>query len=216
MGRIPSLCGVILAAGKSSRMGTDKALLPWPPLLPEGSDSASTFLSSAIRLLSPFNDMVFVVAGKNASTIAPVVYAHGAFLVENPDPARGQFSSLRIGLQEVLTRGRDSVMLTLVDRPPVRPETVETLAAAFQEGLAANKWAVVPENNGKHGHPIIIGRDMVEAFLKAPETGTARDVEHQHRDKIDYVSIPDSMIAVNINTPEDYAALRSTLAGIHQ
>jgi len=216
MDRIPSLCGVILAAGESSRMGTDKALLPWPPPLSEGSNSASTFLSSAIRLLSPFNDMVFVVAGKNASTIAPIVYANGAFLIENPDPSRGQFSSLRIGLQEVLTRGRDSVMLTLVDRPPVRPETVETLAAAFQKALAANKWAVVPQNNGKHGHPIIFGRDMVEAFLKAPETSTARDIEHQHRDKIDYVCIPDSMIAVNINTPEDYAALRSTLAGIRQ
>jgi molybdenum cofactor cytidylyltransferase len=214
MDRIPSLCGVILAAGESSRMGTDKALLPWPPPPNPGSNSGSTFLSSSIQLLSPYNDMVFVVAGKNANAIAPVVYANGAFLVENPDPARGQFSSLRIGLQEVLTRGRDSVMLTLVDRPPVRQETVETLAAAFHQALAASKWAVVPENNGKHGHPIIIGRDMVEAFLKAPETATARDVEHEHRDKIDYVSIPDTLIAVNINTPEDYAALKSAASGI--
>lgn len=216
MGRVPSFCGVILAAGESLRMGTDKALLPWPPPSDPDSNSGSTFLSSAIRLLSPFNDMVFVVAGKNASTIAPVVYANGAFLIENPDPARGQFSSLRIGLQEVLTRGRDSVMLTLVDRPPVRPETVENLVAAFLLALGAQKWAVVPEREGKHGHPILIGRDMVEAFLKAPETATARDVEHQHWDKIRYVSIPDSMIAVNINTPEDYAALRSTQPGIRQ
>jgi molybdenum cofactor cytidylyltransferase len=216
MGRIPSLCGVILAAGESSRMGTDKALLPWPPSPDSDSSSGGTFLSAAIRLLSPYNDMVFVVAGKNANTIAPVVYANGAFLIENPDPARGQFSSLRIGLQEVLTRGRDSAMLTLVDRPPVRPETVESLEAAFLQALTAQKWAVVPENNGKHGHPIIIGRDMVEAFLKASETATARDVEHQHREKINYVSLPDSMIAVNINTPEDYAALRGSASGIRQ
>ena len=107
-------------------------------------------------------------------------------------------------------------MLTLVDRPPVRPETVESLEAAFLQALTAQKWAVVPENNGKHGHPIIIGRDMVEAFLKAPENATARDVEHQHREKINYVSLPDSMIAVNINTPEDYAALRGSASGIRQ
>ena len=54
--------------------------------------------------------LVIVVAGKNASSLAPVVYGAGAAMVANPDPARGQFSSLQVGLQEVLNRGRDAAM----------------------------------------------------------------------------------------------------------
>ena len=144
MSRVPSFCAVILAAGESSRMGTDKALLPWPPPINQEATSSENFLSAAIRLLSPYNDMVFVVAGRNADAIAPIVYASGGFLVVNPDSSRGQFSSLRIGLNEVLSRGRDAAMITLVDRPPVRSATVEVLSAAFSAALVDHKWAVVP------------------------------------------------------------------------
>lgn len=213
MSRIPSFCAVILAAGESSRMGTDKALLPWPPPLNQEATSSGTFLSAAIRLLSPYNDMVFVVAGRNADAIAPVIYANGGFLVVNPDPSLGQFSSLRIGLHEVLSRGRDAAMITLVDRPPVRSATVELLSSAFSEALAKDQWAVVPENEGKHGHPILVGREMIEAFLKAPDSSTARDVEHQHREKIAYIPVDDDMVAININAPEEYAALKRSFAG---
>src|SRR5271154_2375277 len=118
----PALCGIILAAGESTRMGRDKALLPWPP----ESALGGTFLSAAIKLFFPFVDVVLVVAGKNQSAVAPVVYANGASLVVNPDPDRGQFSSLQTGLQEVRNRGRDAAMVTLVDRPPVEARTIET------------------------------------------------------------------------------------------
>src|ERR1035438_3301390 len=91
MGRASALCGVILAAGDSSRMGRDKALLPWPPQ-PAGAVAAGTFLSAAIALFDPFVDMVLVVVGKNERGLAPIVYGAGASLVVNPDPARGQFS----------------------------------------------------------------------------------------------------------------------------
>ncbi len=61
-----------------------------------------------------------IVAGKNEPVMAPIAYANGASVVMNPDPSRGQFSSLQVGLHEVLNRGRDAAMITLVDRPPVR------------------------------------------------------------------------------------------------
>src|ERR1700693_3916595 len=132
MARTPAFCEIFLAAGESSRMGHDKALLPWPPQ-PAGSSAASattttdTFLSAAIRLFFSHVDVVFVVVGKNEAALSPVVYANGASLVVNPDPARGQFSSLRVGLREVLNRGRDAAMVMLVDRPPVGGETLATL-----------------------------------------------------------------------------------------
>jgi molybdenum cofactor cytidylyltransferase len=207
MGRAPSLCGVILAAGESTRMGADKALLPWPPIAPGATPTGQTFLSAAIQALSLFNDMVIVVAGKNAQSLAPLVYANGGVLVTNPAPERGQFSSLQIGLQEVLSHGRDAAMVTLVDRPPVTSATLHDLHAAFVQALARGTWAVVPEYQGKHGHPILVTREMIEAFLKAAPTASARDIEHQNQAHIEYVPVTDPFVAMNVDTPADYAAL---------
>ena len=215
MARTTAFCGVILAAGESSRMGRDKALLPWPPQ-PAGAVAGSattsatttdTFLSGAIRLFFSHVDVVLVVVGKNEAALSPAVYAHGASLVVNPDPARGQFSSLRVGLREVLNRGRDAAMITLVDRPPVRAETLATLEAAYEQAAIHRKWAAIPEYQGKHGHPILAGREMLEAFLRAPEMSNARDVEHAHQSEIEYVPVDDPLVAVNVDTPEQYAAL---------
>jgi molybdenum cofactor cytidylyltransferase len=206
MTRAASFAGVILAAGESSRMGRDKALLPWPPAAAGQAPSSETFLSAAIRSFSLAAEFVVVVVGKNEAELAPIVYAQGASLVVNPDPGRGQFSSLQIGLHEVLNHGRDAAMVTLVDRPPVGAKTIQTLREAFK-AADQNVWAVVPEFSDKHGHPYLVGREMMEAFLRVPATSTARDVEHRHQEHIQYVGVDDPMVALNINTPEDYAGL---------
>jgi molybdenum cofactor cytidylyltransferase len=206
MARSPSFAGVILAAGESSRMGMDKALLPWPPQVEGEAPSKATFLSAAIRSLMLATDFVVVVAGRNEASVSPVAYASGASVTVNPDPSRGQFSSLQVGLHEVLNRGRDAAIITLVDRPPVRSATVQRLRDAF-ESAPQNIWAVVPEVSGKHGHPYLVGRELMEAFLQEPATGSARDVEHRYQDNIEYVAVEDPFVALNINTPEDYAAL---------
>ena len=197
--RAPSFAGVILAAGESSRMGRDKALLPW---------HGKTFLQAHIELLNPFSELVIVVAGKNLPALEPVVYATGAFLVSNPNPELGQFSSLQVGLREVLNRGRDAAMIALVDRPPCKTETVALLLERFRLVYPQGRWAVVPELQGKHGHPIVAGREMIEAFLKAPTTSTARDVEHAVQDKIEYVAVQDPAVVMNVDTPEDYERLQ--------
>src|ERR1700676_1781502 len=113
-------------------MGRDKALLPWPPQ-PSSSAPGDTFLSAAIRLFFPHVDVVFVVVGKNEDALSPVVYANGASLVVNPDPARGQFSSLRVGRRWVLNQGRDAGIIPFVDPPQVRMEPLGTLEAAYEQ-----------------------------------------------------------------------------------
>jgi molybdenum cofactor cytidylyltransferase len=205
MSRAPSFAGVILAAGESSRMGRDKALLPWPPV-EANPPSTETFLSTAIRSLADATDFVVVVAGENESPLAPVVYANGAMLARNPDPSLGQFSSLQVGLHEVLKRGRDAALITLVDRPPANVATVQKLRQTFEQA-ADSVWAVVPEYSGKHGHPYVAGREMIERFLREPATGNARDVEHRFQSHVQYVAVEDPFVALNINTPEEYAAL---------
>ncbi|MFZ0999253.1 MAG: nucleotidyltransferase family protein [Candidatus Sulfotelmatobacter sp.] len=204
--RASTFAGVILAAGDSSRMGRDKALLPWPPPVAGQAISNDTFLSAAIRSLLLTTDFVVVVVGKNEAALAPIIYADGASLVVNKDPSRGQFSSLQIGLREVLNHGRDAAMVTLVDRPPVSPATLQNLHDAF-DAADPNIWAVVPEFSGKHGHPYLVDRGMIEAFLRVPPTSIARDVEHQNQEHIQYVPVDDPLVALNVNTPEDYAAL---------
>jgi molybdenum cofactor cytidylyltransferase len=209
------LSGVILAAGESSRMGRDKALLPWPK--PDSSLNGGTavldgftgtLLSAAIDALSAHCDMVIVVAGKNEPALRSVVYGCGAFLVQNPAPERGQFSSLQTGLHEVLNRGRDSAMVTLVDRPPPQLETLDSLVATFEQ-REHGIWAVVPEYSGKHGHPILIGREMIEAFLRASATANAREIEHVNQDKVRYIAVDDCLVTMNIDTPQDYDSLKS-------
>jgi len=194
----PSFAGVILAAGASTRMGRDKALLPWR----EG-----TFLSAAIRALQPATELVLVVAGANAASLEPIANAYAAFMVVNPEPQRGQFSSLQVGLQEVLNRGRDAAIVTLVDRPAAEPETIEQIKTAF---LSSDEriWAVAPEYGGKHGHPIVIGREMIEAFLRAPSGSNARDVEHGRQEHIRYLPVRDPLVVANVDTPEDFERIR--------
>jgi molybdenum cofactor cytidylyltransferase len=207
----PNICGVVLAAGASSRMGREKALLPWPPVA-EGTPAANTFLGATIDLLQQYSELVIVVGGKNSAAIAPVVYAHAGFLTINRDDDRGQFSSLQVGLQEVLNQGRDAALIALIDRPPVLPGTVQKLCEAFRYA-AAGIWAAIPEvtrgDQVLHGHPILIGREMIHAFLNTPATSTAREVEHEYQRHIAYVPVDDPRIAVNIDTPEDYAQLSS-------
>jgi molybdenum cofactor cytidylyltransferase len=193
----PSFAGVILAAGASSRMGRDKALLPW---------LGSTFLLSAIQALQPLTEFVIVVAGENENNLAPTVNAQAAFLVRNPDPNQGQFSSLVCGLENVLDRGRDAAILTLVDRPAPALATIEMLKNTFVQAND-NVWAVVPEFGGKHGHPIVIGREMMNAFLRAPASSSARDVEHANQSHILYVPVTDPLVTANVDTPEDLQKL---------
>ena len=209
MTKAAGICGVILAAGSSTRMGRDKALLPWPPVA-EGALATNTFLGAMIDLLEQHTDMVLVVTGKNAAALETVVDAHGAFLVNNPDPDRGQFSSIQVGLREVLNRGRDAAILSPVDRPPALPGTIQALRAAFLSS-APDIWAVVPElpRDGErvHGHPILVGRELMEQFLRAPADAIARDIEHQHQEHILYLPVTDVRVAANIDTPEQYERL---------
>jgi molybdenum cofactor cytidylyltransferase len=190
----PSFCGVILAAGASTRMGRDKALLPWRD---------TTFVESAMRAMEPVTDLVIVVCGANSELLSSVVSAAGAYLAINPHPERGQFSSLRVGVQEVLSRGRDAALITLVDRPAPRLETVRKLKQEFLDA-PPDIWAVVPQFEDRHGHPFAAGREMIEAFLRAPADSTAREVEHEHQRHIRYVDVDDPLVVWNVDTPEDY------------
>jgi len=184
-------------------MGRDKALLPWPA----GAASGGSFLSAALDSILPSTELVVVVAGRNFAALAPTVYARSASLIENPHPEDGQFSSLRLGLREVLNRGRDVALVTLVDRPPAALATIARLREEFINIDEGGIWALAPDYNGQHGHPIVLGREMIEALLRAPATSNAREVLHANATHIRYLAVNDPYVVMNINTPEEYQRL---------
>lgn len=202
------LAGLVLAAGDSTRMGTDKAMLPWPPPPPSASDPPPrTLLSAALLAFDPFTRFNVVVAGRNADAIATMVGGCGAYLVRNPAPENGQFSSLQIGLRDLLHRGCNAAIVTPVDCPPLSASSLQRLHQAFLGALAAGSWAVAPEHDGKHGHPLLASRELIDAFLNAPITGNAREVIHAHASRIAYVPVPESLAKAGLNTPQDYASV---------
>ena len=203
MVRPTRICGVILSAGASSRMGRDKALLPWPP----ASNSGETLLSASIETLKPFTECIIVVAGRNLEALIPVALAHGASIVQNIAPERGQFSSLQLGLREAIARGLDAAMITLVDSPPLSAASMQKLTIAFSKALARGHWGVAPEHDGKRGHPLFAGRALIDAFVAAPVTSNAREVKNRFAQLIETIPVSDALFTIDVNTPEQYAAL---------
>ncbi len=197
-----ALCGLILAAGASSRMGRDKALLPWPPTTEDGT----TLLSAHIAAMRPHAEAVIVVAGRNAERLEPFIIACGAEMVVNPEPERGQFSSLQTGLHAVQERGFEHAMIAPVDCPPLSAASLERLCAAFERALEQGLWAVTPEHEGRRGHPLLAASALIAAMLSAPLSSNAREVKRAHAQYFATVPVPERLESSGMNTPAEYAA----------
>lgn len=186
-------------------MGRDKALLPWPP----NNSDGQTLLSAQIEALKPFAESIFVVAGRNYVALTSVAAAHRAVILQNPEPERGQFSSLQIGLRALIDEGFDAAAITLVDAPPLSSKSMSQLQIAFEQAIARGMWGVAPKHDGRRGHPLFASRNLIDAFLAAPVTSNARAIKHEHAGLVMSVQVPDALLVADMNTPEQYAALAS-------
>jgi len=194
--------GVILAAGASSRMGRPKALLPT-------AAPGETFLSRLVGTLvaAGLDDLVLVVGRLSApdeaeltrvlEALPPVVRA-----VENPDPSRGQLSSLQEGLAFIDHPGVRGMLVTLIDVPLVAADTVRALLEAYR---ATGAPVVRPARQGRHGHPVIFDRALFDALRQADPAGGARAVVRAHADRAVELAVDDEGAFVDVDTPEDYA-----------
>jgi CTP:molybdopterin cytidylyltransferase MocA len=211
MTRAPAFCGVILATGASLSDGRDKALLNWPPVEPGALVSGGTFLGATIASLQRHTDLIIVITAKNANLLSPIIYSRAAFMVVNSAPELGDFNSLKLGLREVLNRGRDAAFVALADRPPVFEATVTKLHSSFLKAIDDDKWAVVPQFEREPGYPYVIGREMIEAFLRAPLTATASDIKDANAQHIINVDTEDLMVTARVETAADYDRLAETI-----
>jgi len=185
------IAGIILAAGASSRMGRPKALLEY---------RGETFAERLVRVLSPVCDPVIVVLGYHAEAIRARVAAN---FVVNPDPDRGQLSSLQTALA-ALPAEVEGFVFTPVDSPSVSETTVADLLRIFRERRDA---IVIPRFEGKRGHPVCVPRSLMADFLALAPTEQTRVVVNRNADRIVYVDVDDPGVLADIDDPAAYRAL---------
>jgi len=187
---------VILAAGRSSRMGRAKATLP--------IGDGETFLSRIVRtFLDADVDDVIVVVGHDGEAMVGSFAATGlpARFVMNRDYDRGQLSSLVAGLGVADRPGVEAVLVTLVDVPFVAAETVRAVIDRFRHTAAP---VVRPTRGGAHGHPILIARSLFDALRSAEPAAGAKPVVRAHASAAGDVIVEDEGAFLDIDTDEDY------------
>jgi molybdenum cofactor cytidylyltransferase len=133
---------VVLAAGKSSRMGANKLLL---------DVAGRTVLDRLLDALTESVDEVVVVTGNNPEPIRTIAEAHGVRVAHNPDHEKGMTTSFQTGVRAL--EGLDGVFLVLGDQLGLRPELPRRMAAALEDVPSA--LIVSPMHNGKRGHPVL-------------------------------------------------------------
>ncbi len=193
-----SLAGVVLAAGRSERMGAPKALLDF---------RGQPFVIRILEALEALDLKTrVVVLGLDAPRVRPLLAGHVCLFVENPDPGAGPIASLRCALAALRPLQPGALLVWPVDLPHVRITTVERLIEAYQRSAAA---AVVPSFGGRRGHPVIWDASLF-AELESSEAASrhgARAVLHAHAAELAQVAVDDPAVIDDINTREDYERL---------
>jgi molybdenum cofactor cytidylyltransferase len=187
------IAGLILAAGESSRMGTDKATLTYRD---------RTFLELVVQTLREIDiERIAVVLGHHAQEIQRHVKIEAAQVLVNPDYKSGQTSSLQVGLRSLIADDIEAIVLCLVDHPAVSAETVRRLVATFRECGAP---VVIPTCRGRRGHPVLIGQQIFDELLRlATDTG-ADSVVRKYRQATQFVEVEDEGVVIDVDDPESY------------
>ncbi|MBM4394434.1 MAG: nucleotidyltransferase family protein [Deltaproteobacteria bacterium] len=191
--RRPGLAAVVLAAGFGRRVGGPKALL----LLP----GARTFLETVLASVraAQADDLIAVLGPwwTGVPSLPPDVRT-----VVNPDPDRGQVSSVRCAISAIGEPGGVALLVAPVDHPLVLPVTFAAVAAAHR---AAPGAIVVATHAGRRGHPVVFPAALVPDLLGPAATeGGARALLRAHPDRVVEVACDDAWVTRDVDTAEDY------------
>ena len=188
------IAGLVLAAGRSSRMGRPK---------PELQLDGRSFLEHCIEVLRAggCDPVVAVVAGSGPTGASPRL---DVLWAQNPDPGSEQIDSIRIGLAAV-PPDCAAVAVLPVDAPAVGAETVRLLLRAFRE--APDSPVVRPVHQGVPGHPTLFARAVFQQLMEPGLARGAETIVQRHAAARLDVPVDDPAVSGNINTPEDYQQL---------
>ena len=185
---------VLLAAGRSERMGRNNKLLL-------NVDGIPLVRKSAINILNSNVTSMTVVTGFDENNIVNALSGLNVNFVKNINFREGLSSSLKAGLANI-TPTPSAVIICLADMPKIQPEHINQLIENFDP---LKGWEIcIPTNNGKRGNPVLIGSRFFPYIFETSGDFGAKQVMKQHSDKIVEVEIGTSDIHFDIDTQDEY------------
>lgn len=191
---------VIISAGKSSRMGRHKALLPI---------GRYTVLSRIVNNLSEYSESITIVVNEQnyeaikSGLIASEIEWYGVQLVINKNAEKGMFSSVKEGLKHVVAN--KPTILHLIDQPFISDETYESLVENLDDEHLIFQPSIRIDGRFRAGHPLIFQPEFRDYLLSLPDETNLKEAMRNYRGKIKYVEVEDEAIIHNLNTLEDFS-----------
>jgi len=194
------IAAILLAAGRSRRMGAFK------PLLPFGN---STVIECCIdSLLTAGIESIVVVIGHRGEEIRGLLRNRNLTFAVNPDPDSEMSSSIACGV-ELTDQNSKAVLITPVDHPAVPPEVVILLLKEWKNGAKL----VQPEHGGRGGHPVLIDLAYRTELLALDPHEGLRGFFNGHREEVRRVPVDSPYVARDMDTWEDYRQLHEDVFG---
>ena len=192
-----SVAAVVLAAGRSRRMGQPKMILPW---------GDTTVIGRVVGILHQAAiQRVVVVTGGARRQVNAALSGSGVKLVFNPRYAQEEMLvSLQLGLR-ALENDAAAALVVLGDQPQIKLEVVQSILDRYRARLAP---LVVPSFQMRRGHPWLVERRLWQAILELRSDCTMRDFLNQYADQIDYLTVDTSSVLQDLDTPKDYQRQR--------
>lgn len=191
------IAGVVLAAGKSSRMGSPKLTLPW--------GGGQTVIGSVVAALHDGGvERIVVVVGGDREAVETALAGAGVEFSFNPDYEHGEMlSSVQAGLR-ALGPEVAAAMLAPGDLPDLRADTVERVRSAWE---ADRLHVCAPIHGSRRGHPLMIPRRFWPELLALGQGESLRTFLHRQAD-VTRVPVEDPGIHADLDTPDDYRRSR--------
>lgn len=195
------VAAILLAAGRSRRMGAFKPLLPF---------GTQTVIESSVANLRAggVNDIVIVV-GHRGDEIRQHLKTAGVSFVFNPNPDTPMGVSIALGVAEVGEQF-GAVLIAPADHPAIPGRTIKLILHEWELGATL----VQPEYEGRGGHPVLIDRTYFDELLHLDSERGLRGFFEQHRQDSRRLPVNSPMIARDMDTWEDYVALHQEVFGI--
>jgi molybdenum cofactor cytidylyltransferase len=193
-----TVAAIILAAGRSSRMGSHKLLLPY-----KGRPIVNWVLAAACASQA---DPIIVVLGHEAELVDAALQAERRFLaIHNPLYAEGMSTSLRIGLA-AMPQEADGAIILLGDQPLI---TLEIINAMIAVSAKAPDAIIAASYQGRRGNPVLFPRQYFAELTTITGDEGGRSLLARYPDRVRLVEIDDALAGRDIDTPEEYQALVS-------